>query len=298
MFSKVNKQKVQEINVSDLSPNGVKLLIQREDLNDEHCMGNKWWKLKYNLLEATRQKKTLIVTFGGAYSNHIVATAWGCRQIGLSSVGIIRGEPVLPLNPSLEKAQSFGMKFHFLDRSTYKMKDQIDWSHQFPNCYLLPEGGTNQLAVKGCREMLYHTDFDIVCVPVGTGGTLAGVINGLESHQQAMGFSCLKNGHFLKDTVHHYLNSSTKHWTIQTDYHFGGYAKLDAELIDFMNKFKQIYAIPLDPIYTSKMMYGIFDLIKKEKIRPNSTILAIHTGGLQGIEGMNQRLNAKGWNID
>ena len=190
------------------------------------------------------------------------------------------------------------MKFYFVDRTSYRNKNDIDWQHKFPSAYLLPEGGTNHLAVKGCREMLYYNKFDVVCVPVGTGGTLAGVINGLQNHQQAIGFSSLKNGCFLNDIVNKYVSTFNSNWAIQTDYHFGGYAKLNIELIEFMNTFKKKYSIQLDPIYTAKMIYGIFDMIKKDSFKSNSIILAIHTGGLQGIEGMNQRIKSKGWHID
>ena len=298
MFSKDAKQTIVELDVSDFSSKNIKLLLQRDELNDSYCMGNKWWKLKYNLIEAVEQGKQQILTFGGAFSNHIVATAWASKRMGLKSVGIIRGEEQLPLNPSLKLAQQYGMIFRYLSRDDYKNKERMDWQRMFPNCYMLPEGGTNRLAVKGCEEMLYYKTFDVVCVPVGTGGTMAGIVNGLLSHQRALGFAALKNASFLNKIVGDFLAHRNTNWDIQTDYHFGGYAKVTPDLIHFMNTFKQTFSVQLDPVYTAKMMYGIFDMLKNDQFQSNSTILAIHTGGLQGIEGMNQRIRAKGWHID
>jgi 1-aminocyclopropane-1-carboxylate deaminase len=188
------------------------------------------------------------------------------------------------------------MNFKFIDRNQYRLKDSIDWSQDYENCYVVPEGGTNDLAVKGCAEMIQDVGFDIACVPVGTGGTLSGIINSLKSHQAAIGFSSLKGGEFLTETINEYVIS--KNWSMNTDYHFGGYAKISEELITFMNDFKEEHSILLDPVYTAKMFYGIFDMLKRDLIMPNSTILAIHTGGTQGIEGMNERIKSKGWKID
>jgi 1-aminocyclopropane-1-carboxylate deaminase len=296
MFSEDKKQIVVELYSPLLLSKGVRLLVQREDTNDIDCMGNKWWKLKYNLKKAIALKHDTIVTFGGAFSNHIVATASACHRLGLNSIGIIRGEEFSKQNPTLRKAASFGMNFKFIDRNQYRLKDSIDWSQDYENCYVVPEGGTNDLAVKGCAEMIQDVDFDIACVPVGTGGTLSGIINSLKSHQTAIGFSSLKGGEFLTETINEYVNSNN--WSLSTDYHFGGYAKISEELITFMNDFKEEHSILLDPVYTAKMFYGIFDMLKRDLIMPNSTILAIHTGGAQGIEGMNERIKSKGWKID
>lgn len=296
MFSQVVKQDVQEISNSFLKSKNVRILIQREDLNDSYCMGNKWWKLRYNLIEAIKQNHNTVLTFGGAFSNHIVATASACNRMGLKSVGVIRGDFTNNLNPSLLKAQNDGMELHFVDRHTYREKSNIDWKSTYGNCYLIPEGGTNELAVSSCEEMISFKEFDTVCVPVGTGGTLSGIIRSLKPSQRAIGFSSLKGGGFLYDEVRKYVDRSN--WSIQSDYNFGGYAKINRELVDFMNTFKRDFSIQLDPVYTAKMFYGIFDMIKTNQISSNSTILAIHTGGTQGIEGMNQRIQSKGWKID
>jgi 1-aminocyclopropane-1-carboxylate deaminase len=296
MFSQVVQQDIQEIHSAFLHSKKVRLLVQREDLNDPYCMGNKWWKLRYNLIEAIREKHNKVLTFGGAFSNHIVATASACNRMGLKSIGIIRGDSTDKLNPSLIRAQNDGMELFFVDRQIYRNKSNIDWKSIYGDHYLIPEGGTNELAVSSCEEMISFKEFDMVCVPVGTGGTLSGIIRSLKPSQHAIGFSSLKGGGFLNDEVKKYVDHSN--WSIQFDYHFGGYAKINLELVSFMNEFKRDFSIQLDPVYTAKMFYGIFDMIKNEQIRSNSTILAVHTGGTQGIEGMNQRIQSKEWKID
>ncbi|MGC6469892.1 MAG: 1-aminocyclopropane-1-carboxylate deaminase/D-cysteine desulfhydrase [Flavobacteriales bacterium] len=289
-------QGVKEVFYDSLTENNIRLLIQREDLNNRYCSGNKLWKLKYNLLEAKRLNKKSILTFGGAYSNHIVATAYACHYLGFQSLGIIRGEEKEQLNPSLKLAQRFGMQFQYIDRQSYRSKNYNDWQIKYPSSYVIPEGGANELAVKGCSEMINEINFDLVCVPVGTGGTLAGVVKAIKPNQTALGFSSLKNGQFNNEVVAQYVNSSN--WSIECKYHFGGYAKINKELIDFINEFKKQFSVPLDPIYTGKMFYGIFDMIKQNKFEKNTTILAIHTGGLQAINGMNERIKSKGWKIE
>jgi 1-aminocyclopropane-1-carboxylate deaminase len=296
MFSQVVQQDIQEIHSAFLHSKKVRLLVQREDLNDPYCMGNKWWKLRYNLIEAIREKHNKVLTFGGAFSNHIVATASACNRMGLKSIGIIRGDSTDNLNPSLIRAQNDGMELFFVDRQIYRNKSNIDWKSIYGDHYLIPEGGTNELAVSSCEEMISFKEFDMVCVPVGTGGTLSGIIRSLKPSQHAIGFSSLKGGGFLNDEVKKYVDHSN--WSIQFDYHFGGYAKINLELVSFMNEFKRDFSIQLDPVYTAKMFYGIFDMIKNEQIRSNSTILAVHTGGTQGIEGMKQRIQSKEWKID
>ena len=296
MFSQVVQQDIQEIHSAFLHSKKVRLLVQREDLNDPYCMGNKWWKLRYNLIEAIREKHNKVLTFGGAFSNHIVATASACNRMGLKSIGIIRGDSTDKLNPSLIRAQNDGMELFFVDRQIYRNKSNIDWKSIYGDHYLIPEGGTNELAVSSCEEMISFKEFDMVCVPVGTGGTLSGIIRSLKPSQHAIGFSSLKGGGFLNDEVKKYVDHSN--WSIQFDYHFGGYAKINLKLVSFMNEFKRDFSIQLDPVYTAKMFYGIFDMIKNEQIRSNSTILAVHTGGTQGIEGMNQRIQSKEWKID
>jgi 1-aminocyclopropane-1-carboxylate deaminase len=281
-------------------PNGIELFIKREDLLHPIISGNKFRKLKYNLAEAKRLGYKKLLTFGGAFSNHIVAVAGAGKEFGFETIGIIRGEELeekINENPSLAVAQQFGMKFVFVSRDKYRLKDTPEFleemQSQFGDFYLLPEGGTNELAIKGCEEILNELDseFSYVCTSVGTGGTISGIINSAASHQNIIGFSSLK-GDFLQKDITKFAKQ--KNWTINCEYHFGGYGKVTNELIDFINSFYILYEIPLDPIYTGKMMFGILDLIKNDFFPPNSKILAIHTGGLQGIAGMNLKLEKSG----
>lgn len=264
-----------------------RISIKRLDLIHPQISGNKFFKLKYNLLAARQQGFEKVLTFGGAYSNHIAATAFAAHKFGFQSLGMIRGEELAqrPFNPTLATAQQFGMQLEFISRNAYRQKDQPDFlqhlQQQYPDFYLIPEGGTNALAVQGCREILTAEDaqFDLICCAVGTGGTFAGLIEASQQHQQLLGFSALK-GDFL---THEVAQLTTKrNWRILDDYCCGGYAKTTPELIQFIQTFEQRYNIPLEQVYTGKMLRGIFDLIDQDKIGPDQKILLIHTGGLQG----------------
>lgn len=279
-----------------LEHSNVTLYIKREDLLHPYYSGNKFRKLKYNLEEAKRQKKDTLLTFGGAFSNHILAVAAAGYENGFKTVGIIRGEELaakIADNPTLSKAQEFGMVFDFVSREAYREKTSKSFTEalalQYGDFYLLPEGGTNELAVKGCMEILTEGDaeFDYICCAVGTGGTLSGLINCSKVGQQILGFPSLK-GDFLREDIRSFVTKTN--WSLQTDYHFGGYGKTTDELIAFINSFYLKYGIPLDPVYTGKMVYGVFDLIEKKDIPEHSKVLIIHTGGLQGIAGMNLKL--------
>ena len=261
--------------------------------------GNKYRKLKYNLQKAQSENYKGILTFGGAFSNHIAATAAAGQALNIPTVGVIRGEELalkIELNSTLNYAKSCGMHLEYVSRSDYKQKNDAAYLklllENFKNFYVIPEGGTNALAIKGCQEILSQEDlsFDIICCAVGTGGTIAGLINSSLPTQKIIGFPALKGG-FLNEDICKFATQSN--WELWEAYHFGGYAKVDSKLITFMNDFKTTYKIPLDPVYTAKMMYGIFDAIQTGKIPKNAKVLAIHTGGLQGIEGMNLRLQQK-----
>lgn len=274
----------------------VELFIKREDKIHPFISGNKYRKLKYNLQEARKLEYDTLLTFGGAYSNHIAAVAAAGNEFGVKTIGIIRGEELaykINENPTLHFAKSQGMQFKFLSRSTYRDKESkgflIALKEEFGNFYLVPEGGTNQLAVKGCEEILKEVDrvFDYVCCAVGTGGTISGLINATKENQKVLGFPALK-GDFLSANISKFV--SKNNWELITDYHFGGYAKVNKELIDFINQFNQAYNIPLDPIYTGKLMFGVIKMIEANYFKKNSKILVIHTGGLQGIPGMNKKL--------
>jgi len=281
-------------------PNGIELYIKREDLVHPIISGNKFRKLKYNLQEAKRLGCKKLLTFGGAFSNHIVAVAGAGAEFGFETIGIIRGEELkdkIQENPSLLKAQQFGMQFNFVDRNQYRDKMDPNFlallTARYGSFYLIPEGGTNELAIRGCEEILTAADkiaFSHICCAVGTAGTLSGIINASNADQQIIGFSSLK-GSFLSEVICNFAQQ--KNWSVIESYHFGGYGKVTDELIRFLNAFYDKYQVPLDPIYTGKMMFGILDLIQQNYFPPHSKIVAIHTGGLQGIAGMNQRLQAK-----
>jgi 1-aminocyclopropane-1-carboxylate deaminase len=304
LFLENKNSRVQKINFSEISDKGISLFIKREDELHPFISGNKYRKLKYNLVEAFNQKQHTLLTFGGAYSNHIAAAAAAGFEHNFKTIGIIRGDElannldeVLQNNPTLKFASKNNMQFHFVSRSDYRNKTStvfIDMLKQkFGDFYLVPEGGTNNFAVKGCEEILSEEDnkFNIICSAVGTGGTISGIINSTKNNQKVIGFPALK-GNFLQHEIKKYVQEN-KNWTLNTDYNFGGYAKISEELITFINKFKTETKIPLDPVYTGKMMFGIVDLIKKGYFKKGTKILAIHTGGLQGIDGMNTVLLKK-----
>lgn len=284
------------INVLEGDLAGVSLTVKPEYMNHPFISGNKLRKLKYNLQEARVHGYTTLVTFGGAYSNHIAATAAAGKEYGFNTIGIIRGEELVDKvaeNPTLVFARDNGMQFKFVSRSVYRDKTNeafiADLVDEFGNFYLVPEGGTNELAVKGCEEILIDGDekFTHICCAVGTGGTISGLINASKKHQKVLGFPALK-GDFLQNEIAKY--TVRDNWELVTNYHFGGYGKTTPELIEFMNWFYENTNIPLDPVYTGKMFFGIYDMIKQGIFKEESKILAIHTGGLQGIEGMNLKL--------
>lgn len=265
---------------------GVKISIKRLDLVHPHISGNKFFKLKYNLQAAQQQGYQHVLTFGGAYSNHIAATAFAAQYLGLHSIGIIRGLELKdrPLNSTLSTAQNLGMQLDFISREAYRNKDQPEFLQQlqqhYPNIYIIPEGGTNDLAIQGCREILttQDQDFDVICCAAGTGGTITGLIEASLAHQHILGFSALK-GDFLSQDV---SQMTHKHnWSITDEFCCGGYAKTTPELINFIQRFEQQYAIPLEQVYTGKMLRGIFQLIERGELNAKQKILVIHSGGLQ-----------------
>ncbi len=277
----------------------VQLYLKREDQIHSHISGNKYRKLKYNIEEARNRAVLSLLTFGGAYSNHIAAVAAIGKAMGFKTIGIIRGEELeakIPDNNTLLFAKSCGMELHFVTRAVYREKASEKFlsqlNHDFGDCFVIPEGGTNELAIKGCEEILTTEDenFDYVCCPVGTGGTISGLINSCQQGQKVIGFPALK-GDFLQEDIRKFAKQDN--WELINDYHFGGYAKINEALVAFINQFKQTSGIQLDPIYTGKMMFGINDLINKGYFPKGSRILAIHTGGIQGVLGMNRLLKKK-----
>ena len=280
-------------------PNAISVQIKREDLIHPFVSGNKFRKLKYNLLQAKTENYETLLTFGGAFSNHIAAVAFAGKEKGFKTIGIIRGDELagkVAENPTLSFAQNCGMQLEFISREEYRLKSEVSFienlKQKFGSFYLIPEGGTNDLAIKGCQEILTteDADFDYICCSIGTGGTISGIINSVLPHQKVLGFPALK-GDFLKEEICNFVQN--ENWELLTDYHFGGYGKVNEELIQFINQFYTENQIPLDPIYTGKMVFGVIDLIQKNYFPAGSKILLIHTGGIQGIQGMNIKLKNK-----
>ena len=270
----------------------VKVYMRRLDLISNPVSGNKYFKLKKNIEYALKSKFKSIITFGGAYSNHIHATSIIAKQNNLKCIGFIRGEERLPLNPTLDDAVKNGMEIIYLSREEYrKINDKDYLNHlntKYENSYIIPEGGTNLLAIQGTESIINPDDkYEYICCPIGTGGTISGIINSSNHNQKIIGFSAIKGVKKLKDDI--ILNVNKNNWVINEDYCQGGYAKISKELINFIKDFYETKNIPLDCIYTGKMMMGVLDLIKKNKFSKGSNILIIHTGGIQGNRGINKR---------
>lgn len=281
-------QIAQTIPYQQITVEGFEISIKRLDLVHPHISGNKFFKLKYNLLAAQQQGYKKLLTFGGAYSNHIAATAYAAQLFGFESLGIIRGEELAskPLNPTLHAAQQSGMQLQFVTREAYRHKQSSAYLAQlqqdYPDYYVIPEGGTNPLAIQGCTEILSDEDrqnYDLICCAVGTGGTITGLIEASHSQQQVLGFSALK-GDFLTAEVQQLTKK--RNWQITDQYCCGGYAKITPELLQFIQDFEQQYDIPLEQIYTGKMLLGLADLIQQGAFPRDHRILVIHSGGLQG----------------
>jgi 1-aminocyclopropane-1-carboxylate deaminase/D-cysteine desulfhydrase-like pyridoxal-dependent ACC family enzyme len=308
----ITSSPLQKLQSTFLENAGIALYIKRDDLLHPLFGGNKWRKLKYNLIHAREANFNTLLTFGGAWSNHIYATAAAGSHFGFKTIGLIRGEKHTPLNATLSFAKECGMQLHYIDRMEYRHKNEAEYierlKQQFGNVYILPEGGSNSLALKGCAEIVEEIDipFDVICCASGTGATLAGMASAITAahttteqsvtaqEKMAIGFSALKGGEFLAAEVTAFLNSinnkdkePASNWCIESRYHFGGYAKINEELVQFMHEFQSRYGIPLDAVYTSKMFYGLFELIKSGSFKPGTKIIAVHSGGLQGNKGFN-----------
>ena len=289
---------IQLVHDSRLAARRVQLSIVRLDKVHPTITGNKGYKLKYNLLRAHQEQHDTLLTIGGAYSNHLYATAAARHAYGFRTIGIVRGEAHQPLNPTLQFCQDQGMKLHYVSREVFRHRNEAAFQEAlvgtFGRHYFLPEGGTNTLAVQGCTEIVpAGLSFEYVACSVGTGGTLAGIVVSTLGKAQVLGFSALKGGSFLSEEIDRltkgYTGSVYDHYRLVHDYHFGGYARVKPALITFINAFYQTTGIPLEPVYTGKMMYGLYDMIEQEYFPKGSRILAIHSGGLPSIAGFNQR---------
>lgn len=306
IFSLAQPPTIQPIDSAIAQQAGVDLSVLRLDVMHPSVNGNKWFKLKYNLLEARQKNFTTLLTFGGAYSNHIYATAAAGNLFGFRTIGVIRGEEHLPLNPTLSFAVQQGMQIVYIDRQKYRQRYtaelQAELKERFGEVFIIPEGGGNLNGVRGCMEILsgagefWKRQFDTVCVACGTGSTLAGIVLSLQQGQRVIGFPALKNGEFLAGEIESFLKNyrasgvpTTKNaiasWELVCNYHIGGYAKVNDELLLFAQQFTQEHSIPLDYVYTAKMFYGVMDLLKQGFFPPSTRLLLIHTGGLQGNLG-------------
>lgn len=267
---------------------GVRVLLKRDDLIHPEVPGNKWRKLKYNVASAREQGFETLLTFGGAYSNHIRATAAVAARFGFGSIGVIRGEEHLPLNPSLRYAVSRGMRLTYQDRATYREKTSdavIEALHrEFGEFYLIPEGGSNAEAVRGCAELSEELDesVDVVFCAVGTGGTLAGVAAGAPPGLVTVGVPVLKGGAFLEDDIvrlqEQVYGTRRGSWRLECYYHFGGYAKRNRELDDFIDDFEQRHGLRLDWVYEAKMMYALVDQVARGTFSRGTTVVALISG--------------------
>ncbi len=291
---KLDTSIVNKINEPFIHERGVELWLKRDDLLHAVISGNKWRKLKFILDHALSIRAHKIISMGGAYSNHLHALAYVGRVLGLQTEAKIRGERPEALNPTLSDLIAWGMELDFVSRSEYRRLRAYKDYNSLPGLqageYWLPEGGAMELALQGVAELVDElaVDYDVLCVPCGTATTLAGIINSVPADKQVIGFAALKGAGFLLADVRQMLINKpyhNKHWLIQLDYHFGGFAKVTPVLLDFINYFAHTHNIQLEPIYTGKMLYGIYALIKQGFFKPGQKIIAVHTGGLQGNRG-------------
>lgn len=271
----------------------VELWIKRDDLLHRVISGNKWRKLKYSLDHALSSGADTLISMGGTYSNHLHALSYVGKTLGLKTIGLIRGEQPETLTPTLCDMRNWGMELKFISRSDYRLLRQYKGCHDLPDLepqeYWLPEGGAQTLALKGVAELVGEIDvaYNILCAPCGTGATLAGIIDAVPEHVYVIGFAALKNAGFLLNDVESLLPRPCTNWQINHNYHFGGFAKTSTELLAFIADFEFKTGILLEPVYTGKMMYALYDLITKHSFKPGQRIIAVHTGGLQGKRGFN-----------
>ncbi|GII83933.1 1-aminocyclopropane-1-carboxylate deaminase [Sphaerisporangium siamense] len=277
--------------IGDPRLGGARLFLKRDDLIHPGLPGNKWRKLRDNLAEAARRGEDTLLTFGGAYSGHIRATAAAGRLFGFATIGVIRGEEHLPLNPSLAYAAAQGMRLTYMDRTTYRAKHTPEviarLRAEHGRFHLIPEGGSNARAVRGCAELPAEIEaqgvaFDVICCAAGTGGTLAGIAAGLPPARRALGFSALKGGEFLAGEVERLrreaFGASSDNYGLECGFHFGGYARRTPELDAFAADFAARHGRVLEPVYVAKMMYGVFALAARGAFAPGTRIVAVVTG--------------------
>lgn len=274
--------------------------VKRDDLIDKIISGNKWRKLKYNLQHAKAINAKGVITFGGCFSNHIHASAFACHQQGLNAIGIIRGELENQDNYTLAWAKHWGMQLQFVDRKTYRQRNEqaylADIQQQYPNYLIIPEGGSNSLALPGMGEVIAELNqqatFDTLLTPVGSGGTIAGLIAADNNEHNILGIAVLKQASYLQNEIRNLLPSYANkftNWQLNTEMHRGGYAKFSQEDATIIREFSQVVGIDFEPIYSGKMILALLDLINKGYFAENHKIVLLHTGGLQGLAGMFSR---------
>jgi 1-aminocyclopropane-1-carboxylate deaminase len=281
-----------------LAERGIELYIKRDDLlclpaypGDCSFSGNKWHKLKYNIFNAQQWQLNTLLTFGGPFSNHLAATASAGALFGFKTIGVVRGERIEPLNPTLAHCLRCGMELQFWERSRYRQRDDetliAELGAKYPRAAIIPEGGSNYLGVLGAEQISKDIqaqcpDVSVIAAACGTGGTLAGMIRSCSPPCEIWGFPVLK-GNFMQQEVENLINGQGKApWKIIEGYHFGGYGKWNQQLLDFMRQMQQDYDLPLEPIYTAKLLYGVLDQLSKNEIPNGSKIVVLHSGGLQG----------------
>jgi len=295
------EKKIISKNQGPIKIKGHKITLKREDKIDKWISGNKFRKLKYIFLELDKHKTNKLLSFGGAYSNHLSALAKAGNLYDIKTIGIIRGkewENKYLSNPTLSFCKKNNMDLYFVSREEYRLYEAGITSKKIinsnSNIKIIPEGGKSIEAIKGCKEILTMDDkeFDSICVSVGTGSTISGIIESSNLNQFVIGFLSLKHKKMQKEI---FKNTSRINWTLIDNYIFNGYAKINQELINFINCFYKQHKIPLDPIYNAKMVFGVFDMIKKNKWKWGKNILVINSGGLQGVSGMNLKLEERGW---
>lgn len=303
---------LQRIEDPVLASKSITLDVLRLDKFVPELSGNKYFKLKNNIIQAKLLGRKQLLSFGGAFSNHIHALALAGKSFGIKTIGLIRGEEHSSLNETLSEAKNAGMDLKYLSRTEYRLRNNAiylaELQREYPDALIIPEGGSNRFGVEGCKEIVEHInhhigdDFDVIVVPCGTAATLAGIV-AATGNKKVCGIAVLKNADYLENEVRQFhaeigFTSKEQNWTLFNDYHFGGYAKINSQLIDFIDKFESIHNIKLEPVYSGKMFYGLYDLLNGsiERLVPRHSnkplrVVAVHTGGLQGLRGMKSKID-------
>ena len=302
-----SESKLQTISHPLFEKHQLRVSIKRDDSIHPIISGNKWRKLKFNLDFAKMHNYTGVISFGGSFSNHIHALAFSCQQQGLKSIGIIRGEKEYASNFTLSMSIKWGMELNFVDRKTYRLREDQDYLAELqeahPDYLIVPEGGSNALALSGVGEVItelnHQCEFDTLLTPVGSGGTLAGLIKADKNQHQLIGIAVLKQNGYLIDQVNSLLGDPLNytHWQIMSEFHRGGYAKFSKDDANKVLSFSQQTGFTFEPVYSGKMILALLDLIAQDFFPKGHRIVILHTGGLQGIGGLIERnlLSADDW---